>query len=144
MEDGRERTMLNVLLVKPGERAEMVEMEDSLEAMQKMVDGMIEEYMPFEDDVAIVCNDEGKMRGLPLNRGILDENGKLMDIIAGSFFVCYAPIESEKFLSLPPELEKKYKEKFDLPEQFFRTEEGFKAVKYMPPTNNLERDNCVR
>ena len=32
-----------------------------------------------------------------------------MDVIAGDFFICYAPIESEKFLSLPPELAEKYK-----------------------------------
>ena len=90
--------------------------------------------MPFEDDVAIICNDEGKMRGLPLNRGICSEDGTLMDIIAGPFFIAYAPVESERFLSMPKELEEKYTEKFRQPEQFFRTPEGIKAVKYEPET----------
>ena len=58
-----ERTTINVLLCKAGERAEMVEIKDSLESFQEVVGGMIEEYMPFEDDVALVCNDEGKMLG---------------------------------------------------------------------------------
>ena len=44
----------------------------------------------------------------PMNRAIQDENGKVLDIIAGPFFICYAPIESEKFLSLPKDLEEKF------------------------------------
>lgn len=133
------RTTINVLLCKAGKRAEMVEMEDSLEAMQKMVGGMIEEYMPFEDEVALVCNDEGKMLGMPLNRAIEGEDGKIMDVIAGDFFICYAPIESEKFLSLPPELAEKYKEKFDWPEQIFmKNGEGLSAVKYNPDYRKQE------
>ncbi|NLD19977.1 MAG: DUF3846 domain-containing protein [Clostridiales bacterium] len=123
---------IRVLLVKPDEKAVMIEMEDSLDAMQETVGGMIEEYMPFEDEVAVVCNEEGKMTNLPPNRAIFDEKGEMQDIIAGPFFVCYAPIESEKFLSLTPELEAKYKEKFQFPEQFFRTPEGIKAMKFIP------------
>ena len=133
MKDNSERTTINVLLVKAGECAKMIEMEDSLEAMQKLVGGMIEEYMPFEDDVALICNDEGKMRRMPLNRAIYGEDGKIIDIIAGDFFICYAPIESEKFLSLPPELAEKYKEKFYWPEQvFMKNGEGLVAHKYNP------------
>ena len=56
---------MRVILCRPGEKAETIEMEDSLKAMQEMVGGMIEEYMPWEDEVAIICNDEGKMMGLP-------------------------------------------------------------------------------
>lgn len=123
---------LRVIHVEPGKRASVIEIEDKLEAMQKLVGGMIEEYMPWEDDVAVICNDEGKMLGLPLNRGIRGEDGQLQDIIAGDFFLCYAPIESEKFLSLPPDLEAKYKEKFDYPEQFFKTESGIESMKYAP------------
>ena len=69
---------------------------------------------------------------MPLNRAITGEDGQLMDIIAGPFFIAYAPVESEKFLSMPKELEEKYTEKFRQPEQFFRTPAGIKAVKYEP------------
>ena len=124
---------LRVIHVEPGKRASVIEIEDKLEAMQKLVGGMIEEYMPWEDDVAVICNDEGKMLGLPLNRGIRGEDGQLQDIIAGDFFLCYAPIESERFLSLPPELAEKYKEKFYWPEQvFMKNGEGLVAHKYNP------------
>ena len=111
---------LRVILLKPGELAEIVEIDDNLESMQRLVEGNIEEYMPFEDasdprigDCAVVCNEEGKMRGMELNRGISDQNGRLQDIIAGPFFICYAPVESEKFLSMPPDLEEKMRKKFE-------------------------------
>lgn len=123
---------INVIYVEPGKEARVIEMKDELSEMQKLVGGYIEEYMPFEDDVALICNDEGKMNAMPLNRGIYNEDGQLQDIIAGPFFIAYAPIESEKFLSLPEELEAKYMKKFDKPEQFFRTNDGIKAVKYDP------------
>ena len=48
---------MRVILCRPGELARTIEMEDSLEAMQKMVGGRIEEYMPWEEEVAIVCNE---------------------------------------------------------------------------------------
>ena len=133
------RTTMRVILCKPDERAVVIEMEDSLESMQNMVGGLIEEYMPWEDEVAIICNEEGKMSGLPLNRGIEDEDGHLQDIITGDFFICYAPIESERFLSLPPDLEEKYLKKFELPEMFFRSEKGITAVKYVPNPRTPER-----
>ena len=123
---------INVIYVEPGKEARTIEMKDELSEMQNLVGGLIEEYMPFEDEVAIICNDEGKINGMPLNRGIADDNGKLMDIIAGPFFIAYAPVESEKYLSMPKDLEEKYTEKFRQPEQFFKTADGIKAVKYDP------------
>ena len=99
-------TKLSVLYLEAGQCARMVEIDDTLEAMQDLVKGPIEEYMPFEDDIAIICN--------------------------GDFFIAYAPIESESFLPLPPGLEQKYKEKFEFPEQVFRTENGLKTMPYEP------------
>ena len=101
---------ISVLLVEPCKYPRMIEIEDSLEAMQHLVGGYIEEYMPFEDEVAIVCNEEGKMRGETLNRAIYSSDHEIQDIICGRFFVCYAPIESESFQSLPDNLAKKYEE----------------------------------
>ena len=59
------------------------DLEDTLKANREhcvgmaanMIGGRIEEYMPWEEEVAIICNEEGKMMGLPLNRGIKDEKG---------------------------------------------------------------------
>ena len=139
MNEHNENDKLRVLLLKPGEQAEIAEIEDNLESMQRLVEGNIEEYMPFEDasdlrvgDCAIVCNEEGKMLGMELNRGIFDQNGRLQEIIAGPFFICYAPVESERFLSMPPDLEEKMRKKFEFPEQFYVTENGIRSKKFHP------------
>lgn len=128
---------LSVLLVEPGKYPQMIEMEDFLEAMQRIVGGDIEEFMPYMDEVAIICNEEGKMNGLPPNRAIYfepegAESREMVDIIFGTFFICYAPAESEKFLSLPKELAQKYEAKFKLPERFFRQGDKIIAVPYEP------------
>ena len=54
----KERTTIDVIMVEPGKEARVMTMNDSLEAMQDAVGGLIEEYMPFEDEVALICNDE--------------------------------------------------------------------------------------
>ena len=109
--------MVRVIVCRPGEAAVIEEIDDSLESMQQIVGGMIEEYQPFHDDkdprvddVAIFCNEEGKLNRLPPSRAIEGEDGQLLDIIAGPFFICYAPIESETIQSLPEDLEHRFKE----------------------------------
>ena len=64
---------ISVLLVEPNKYPKMIEIDDTLEAMQEVVGGDIEEYMPFEDEVAIICNEEGKLIGLPPNRAVYAE-----------------------------------------------------------------------
>lgn len=130
---------ISVVLVEPGKYPKLVEIEDTLEAMQETVAGYIEEYMPFDDEVAIVCNEEGKVNGLPLNRAVYGENKEILDIIAGKFFIAYAPIESEKFQSMPKDLARKYLEKFKYPERFNQTENGIEAKAYKPVSKDMER-----
>ena len=52
---------IKVLLVEPEKYPKEIVIDDSLEAMQEVVGGDIEEYMPYDDDVAIICNEEGKV-----------------------------------------------------------------------------------
>lgn len=130
---------ISVVLVEPGKYPKLVEIEDTLEAMQETVDGYIEEYMPFDDEVAIVCNEEGKVNGLPLNRAVYGENKEILDVIAGKFFIAYAPIDSEKFQSMPKDLARKYLEKFKYPERFNQTENGIEAKAYKPVSKDMER-----
>ena len=120
---------IEVILVQPMREAQVIEIDNDLASMQELVDGYIEEYMPFEDDAAIVCNEEGKMIGLAPNRAIYDQDGHMQEVICGSFFICHAPADSEEFESLPEDMKKKYMEKFKAPERFFMTVEGIKAVK---------------
>lgn len=62
---------LNVLLVKPNQKPEIVEIENTLHDMQKLVEGNIETICPFEDEnIVLVCNENGKNNRLKLNRVI--------------------------------------------------------------------------
>ena len=56
---------ISVLLIEPNKYPKMIEIDDTLEAMQQVVGGDIEEYMPFDDEVAIICNEEGKVNAQP-------------------------------------------------------------------------------
>ena len=131
--------IISVILVEPGRYPKLIEIEDTLEAMQETVGGYIEEYMPFDDEIAIVCNEEGKMNGAELNRAIYSDDKEILDIIAGKFFIAYAPIESESFLSMPKDLMKKYEDKFRYPERFYQTDKGIEAKAYKPISKNMER-----
>ena len=133
-------TNLKVLLVEPNKYPKLIEIDDTLEAMQAVVGGDIEEYMPFEDEVAIICNEEGKFNGMTPNRAVYTENKEMSDVIFGKFFICYAPFESESFQSLPPELAKKYEDKFKYPERFHRDLGGrIVAEPFKPKNKEYER-----
>ena len=134
-----EDTKIKVLFIEPHKYPRVVNLKDTLEDMQKLVGGDIEEYMPFDDDVAIVCNESGKINGEELNRAIYGDNGHLLDIIAGKFFICYAPIESERFLSMPNDLLKKYEKLFKYPERITVSENKIEVKPYKPMSKSLER-----
>ena len=122
---------IQVVLVEPGKLARIAEIGTTLDAMQRTVGGSIEAYYPFEEQVCIVCNDEGKISGLPLNRAIRDEDtNEIADIIAGTFFIC--DCRGESFGSPSKEQQKRYLEKFRFPERFFRTRDGIESVPYKP------------
>lgn len=131
---------ISVLHVRPGRKPTRITIENKLETMQQLVGGNIEECMPFQDDVAIICNEEGKLNHLPLNRAIYDEEtGQMVDIIAGDFFICYAPAWSENFRSLPDDLANKYAEKFQYPERFYRMGGKLVASQIKPRSMDFER-----
>ena len=59
------------LLVKPYELPEEIEINNTLEAKQEIVGGYIEcVYLPNDDSVVLICNEEGKINGMKLNRDI--------------------------------------------------------------------------
>ena len=128
---------IKVVIVEPGKYAREADISCSLEDLQKTVGGYIEAYYPFEEEVCIVCNDEGKINGMKLNRAVYGSNNEIMDIIAGPFFVC--DCSGENFGSLNEEQVKKYTELFRCPEHFFMINGDVKAMKYEPMRNDMER-----
>ena len=109
---------MRVLVVEPERRPEVREIDDSLKAMQEIVGGLIQSIY-LDDSVALVCNDEGKMINLPMNRGLRDKDGQIYDIVSGTFFLCGAPADSDHFTSLTPEQIERYYERFYTPEMFW-------------------------
>lgn len=109
---------MRILVIKPGQRPEVREIDGTLESMQGIVGGLIQAIYPYEQPVALVANDEGKMLGLSPNRGLRDEDGELYDIICGTFFLCGAPMDSGSFQSLTDGQIQYFMELFATPEMF--------------------------
>lgn len=113
-----------ILVVEPGKAPYTKEINGTLKEMQQIVGGYIQAIYPFPDEVALICNEEGKLAGLSLNRSLSDENGQIYEIIAGTFFACGAPSDSDSFTGLPPERAELYKRWFCRPEVFLRVNGG--------------------
>lgn len=129
--------MIEVLLVKPGQLAEMTVIKAGLSSMQEIVGGDIQAAYFFDEPVALVCNEEGKMNGSELNRAVKDDNGNIMDIIAGTFFVC--GLGDEDFTSLQPEYRDKFEKMFKNPEAFLKMGKGIMAIPVEPKKENLSK-----
>lgn len=117
-----ENRKIKVVLLEPLKMARVVEIDASINAMQEIVGGLIEAIYPFNDDVCLVCNDEGKINGMPLNRAIYDKYGNVLDIIAGPAFICGCGGES--FSSLSEKQAARYIKQFYLPQNFIITDKG--------------------
>lgn len=118
---------IRVVLVEPGKRARAAEIGSSLEELQKTVGGYIQAIYPFEEPVALICNEEGKLLGLPLNRALRTEpDGEVYEIIAGTFFICGC--EGSSFGSLNNEQLKRYTEKFRYTERFLKWNDEILAL----------------
>lgn len=61
---------IKVVLCEPGKVARVAEIGTELSDLQRVVGGLIEPYYPFEEQVCIVCNDEGKYNGMRPCRAI--------------------------------------------------------------------------
>jgi hypothetical protein len=107
---------MNVLVVEPYREPYEKDIDPGLESLQHEVGGDIECVYPFDDEVAVICNDEGKLEGLPLNRSLRDEDGEIYDVVAGTFLV--VGLGEENFEGLSKEQMDKFKAHFRTPEQF--------------------------
>lgn len=96
---------MNVLVVEP-DFAPYEEEINGLSEMQETVGGLIQAIYPFEEKVAVVCNEEGILLGMPFNRSMEGGYGGVF----GTFFVC--GLGEEDFCSLTPEQMETYRRKF--------------------------------
>ena len=97
---------MKILALEPHRKPQIVEIDGSLKSMQEIVKGSIEAIYPFDDPVALVCKEEGKLDGSKACLMMADEDGKILDIIFGTCFIC--GLGEEDFVSIPDDLIEKY------------------------------------
>lgn len=101
---------MRVLIYEPMRRPREAEIKNDLEELQKIVDGYIE-AVTLSDGVVMICNEEGKCRDdLIPNRPLRNEEGKIVDIICGTFIVC--GVSGENFTGLTEEQAHTWKTRF--------------------------------
>ena len=102
---------IRVLVVEPGKDPEVRTIENSLEGVQQIVQGYIE-CVTLRDkageDLVLICNEEGKIRNLPMNAMIPE----IDDMIFGTFLI--AGTDRDEFASLTDEQIFKMNERFML------------------------------
>lgn len=98
---------IKVLVVEPNKEPYIKEIKSSLESLQDIVGGLIE-YINLENNVDLICNEEGKMNNLPFNRSIGN------DVIAGTFILVGVNLNTGETVSIPKDKVNKYMELFSL------------------------------
>ena len=94
---------IRILVVEPSKEPRQIKVEHTLENLQKIVGGLIE-YVELDYHTDCVCNEEGKLLSLELNRKLGN------DIIAGTFLIVGQ--HNGETISLSRKQIKKYKEMF--------------------------------
>lgn len=103
MEESEENKKLKIIYKEIGKDPVVMEIEDTLEAKQKLVGGLIE-VVPYKEDLLLICNEEGKIMNLKPNIDIG------YDYIAGNCFVVGDDWENEGFKSVNDEQIEEIKE----------------------------------
>ena len=76
--------MVRVMILKPGRNAEVRFI--CPKTLPDILGGTPEIEEAFEG-IAIAVHEEGKIKGLPLNRALVDEEGNILDIYAGTMVI---------------------------------------------------------
>lgn len=75
-----------VLKVSAGKMPERIEVENTLEELQDQVGGYIQVIYPVDNNVGIICNEEGKLMGLCPNRALVSD-GHIVDVLCGDILI---------------------------------------------------------
>ena len=110
---------MKVLRVRPKHYPEVIDIDCSLESLQKEVKGPIQAVYPWDDEVALICNEEGKLHDdcmEKLNRTLDGPYGIPIDIIVGTFLI--VGLTEDDFGELLPVFVEKYEKMFHQPRKF--------------------------
>lgn len=113
---------ISVLLVDILEEPYFTSVRNNLYEYRRIVQGNIEIVScPDLENIDIICNDEGKMMKLPLNRSLTD-NHEVYDVVAGTMILATGNSEGETIGLDADALYKGY-EWFRLPQLFILNDE---------------------
>ena len=117
---------ITVLVVEPEKKPYAKEIPDNLSSLQHEVGGYIQAIYPFDSPCAIVCGEESKLNGEPLNPALRDDEGHIYDVIAGTFLI--VGLGEENFTSLSDKDMKEMSERFGTPELFMKAGEKLVVI----------------
>lgn len=107
---GKIEERIRILKIEPQKVPYEKEINNDLEGIQGEVEGLFE-CIYLDEDCTLVCNEEGKLNGMELNRRVGN------DIIAGPFFIVGDSNDGE-FISLTDEQVEQYKKEFSEIQEF--------------------------
>lgn len=113
---------MHILIIEPGKHPYEKEIEHTLENLQATVGGYIQAIYPFDDPVALVCEEEALFHPEQRWNRIINSH----TVIKGTFFIC--GLGEEDFTDLSLELTKKYKQRFWDIEYFVPTPNGLMPI----------------
>lgn len=81
----------------------LAEVDNTLEAEQRYVNfdephGLIT-VVSINDDIDVICNDEGKLRNFPINRFLVSDAGVVLDMLVGNI-MCVRHNSEGEFTSI--------------------------------------------
>ena len=130
--------MITVIKCCPGREAVVEQIENTLSSLQQAVEcDTIQAVYPYDDPIAVICDDNGKVVGKPLNRALLDETEtEVMDLLVGTFLIVGVNFDEGEFVSLTDELQETYLRKFRHPDVFVQNGSGL-TISHLTP------DGCI-
>lgn len=107
----------------PGENAEIVTLNEKLENLQEAVGGYVEPVYPFPDPhIMILCNEEGKLEGLPISRPLLDDKNNIYDLIAGTCYIVKCSNDGQNYIDMTKAQYEYYGNMFKYPIDVYRVQ----------------------
>lgn len=96
---------IKILMKKPGEKATVVEPANDLAALQHLVGGYIE-TVTIASNLVVICNEEGRLLGLPYNTRITNVEFVGTILLAGVRRDSFAdlPVDVSVIKTLLPQL----------------------------------------
>lgn len=133
MSKKNEVNTIRILVMEPEKAPEVRSIPNTLECAQEVVGGFIQTvsydsryrstFKNAEDakSIVVVCNEEGKLQQLPMNRVLLYGN-TILDVYQGTIFIC--GVAHGEFVSLTDEQVRGLEHVYHEPDQFLNTPHG--------------------